>query len=77
MGKVKTEQVKRVGRELMERYPDKFSSSFEENKRKVEALTQGTTSRIRNQIAGYITHTLASANSGSSSDDMDDEDLEE
>ena len=64
MGKVKTEQIKRVGKELMERFPDKFTTSFDENKRLVDTLTQGTTTRVRNQIAGYITRTksLAKAN---------------
>ena len=61
MGKVKTEQIKRVGKELMARFPEKFSSSFDENKLLVETLTTGTTTRIRNQIAGYITSTRASA----------------
>jgi small subunit ribosomal protein S17e len=64
LGKVKTEQIKRVGKELMERFPDKFTTNFDENKRLVETLTQGTTTRVRNQIAGYITRTksLAKAN---------------
>ena len=66
MGKVKTEQIKRVGQELMERFPDRFTTKFDENKRLVEALTEGTTTRVRNQIAGYITRTksLAHANAG-------------
>ena len=58
MGKVKTEQIKRVANELMERFPDKFTNNFDDNKRAVDALTQGTTTRIRNQIAGYITHSM-------------------
>jgi small subunit ribosomal protein S17e len=64
LGKVKTEQIKRVGKELMERFPDRFTTNFDENKRLVETLTQGTTTRVRNQIAGYITRTksLAKAN---------------
>jgi small subunit ribosomal protein S17e len=56
LGKVKTEQVKRLAKELIERYPEKFSKSFEENKKAVAVLTKGTTTRIRNQIAGYITN---------------------
>jgi len=66
LGKVKTEQIKRVGKELMERFPDKFTNNFDENKRLVDSLTEGTTTRVRNQVAGYITRTkaLAQANSG-------------
>jgi len=56
LGKVKTEQIKRLAKELIERFPEKFSKSFEENKKAVVELTRGTTPRIRNQIAGYITN---------------------
>lgn len=73
MGKVKTEQIKRVARELMERFPDKFSNDFDDNKRRVEALTQGTTTKVRNQIAGYITHSLSLTESESSSENMEEE----
>ena len=59
MGKVKTEHIKRLGKELMERFPDKFSSNFDDNKRVVDALTQGATTKVRNQVAGYITHTIS------------------
>ena len=61
MGKVKTEQIKRVGKELMERFPNKFTTNFDENKHLVETLTEGTTPRVRNQIAGYITRTKSLA----------------
>ena len=59
MGKVKTEQVKRVGKELIARFPERFSNNFDENKLAVSALTKGATTRIRNQIAGYITSSCA------------------
>lgn len=59
MGKVRTEYIKRVAKELIERFPDKFSKDFKNNKRVVTALTQGATPKVRNQIAGYITHVFA------------------
>ena len=65
MGKVKTEQIKRVGKELMERFPDRFTTNFDENKHLVDTLTQGTTTRVRNQIAGYITRTKSLARADS------------
>jgi small subunit ribosomal protein S17e len=61
LGKVKTEQIKRVGKELIARFPSKFSSNFDDNKRVVDALTKGTTTRVRNQIAGYITRVFSLA----------------
>jgi len=57
MGKVKTEQIKRLAKELIARFPDKFNTSFEDNKHVVTELTQGATTRVRNQVAGYITRT--------------------
>ena len=72
MGKVKTEQIKRVAKELLERFPAKFSNNFDNNKRKVQVLTIGTTVRVRNQIAGYITRTLSLAESEPSSEDMEE-----
>lgn len=59
MGKVKTEHIKRLGKELMERFPEKFSSDFDANKHTVDALTEGATTKVRNQVAGYITRTIS------------------
>ncbi len=59
MGNVRTEQIKRIAKELIRRFPEKLSHDFESNKRLVGQLTQGTTIKTRNQIAGYITHYLA------------------
>jgi len=61
----------------MERFPEKFTTKFDENKRLVDSLTQGTTTRVRNQIAGYITRTLSLAQADSSTDsDSEEEDSE-
>ena len=57
MGKVKTEQIKRIGKELMARYPEEFGNNFDDNKQMVNQLTKGATPKVRNQIAGYITRT--------------------
>jgi len=59
LGNVRTDQIKRTAKELIKRFPSKFSNNFEENKHLVGLLTQGTTIKIRNQIAGYITRRLA------------------
>ena len=59
MGKVKTEHIKRLAKELMLRFPDKFSSNFNDNKHAVDTLTQGATTKVRNQVAGYITRTIS------------------
>ena len=74
LGKVKTEQVKRLAKALIGRFPDKFSTNFDDNKQMVSQLTIGATSRVRNQVSGYITRTYAIAQADSSGGD---EDLEE
>ena len=73
MGKVKTEHIKRLGQELMSRFPDKFSSNFNDNKRAVDALTEGATTKVRNQVAGYITHTISLTEDDSSSEEVEEE----
>jgi len=57
MGKVKTEQVKRLAKELIAKFPDKFDTNFDDNKHMVHELTIGATTRVRNQVAGSITRT--------------------
>jgi len=59
LGNVRTDQIKRTAKELIRRFPVTFSNNFEENKQLVSKLTEGTTIKTRNQIAGYITRYLA------------------
>jgi len=59
LGKVQTEQVKRIARELVEQFPDKFTRDFENNKKLVKALTNISSTKIRNQVAGYTTRLVA------------------
>jgi small subunit ribosomal protein S17e len=75
LGKVKTEQIKHLGKDLMARFPDKFNTNFDENKRTVDEVTEGTTTRVRNKVAGYITRTkaLAQASSEMETDIEEDE----
>lgn len=72
MGKVRTEQVKRIARELLDRYPDKFSTDFEKNKQFVTELTNITSTKLRNRVAGY-TARLASTMYGSEAPESEEE----
>lgn len=58
MGKVRTSLVKRTARRLLEEYGDLFRRDFEHNKRVVSQLIDYRSKKLRNQIAGYITHLL-------------------
>lgn len=73
LGKVKTEHIKRLAKELMERFPDKFSSNFDDNKHAVGDLTEGATTKVRNQVAGYITHTISLTQTDSASENVEEE----
>ncbi len=55
MGKVRTEHVKRTARKLVQRFPDKFTTDFENNKKLVEEFTNLSSTKLRNRIAGYVT----------------------
>jgi small subunit ribosomal protein S17e len=72
LGKVKTEHIKHLGQELMSRFPEKFSSNFDDNKHAVDALTEGATTKVRNQVAGYITHTISLTQTDSLTENVED-----
>ena len=55
LGKVRIETVKRISRELLRRYPDRFTGQFESDKQAVNELVITQSKRLRNRIAGYIT----------------------
>jgi len=59
LGKVRPERVKRVARELVKRYPNKFTTNFEENKKLVRSLIKVSSAKLTNRIAGYITRLVA------------------
>jgi small subunit ribosomal protein S17e len=55
LGKVRTDTVKRISRELLKRFPDRFTGDFESDKKMVNDLVTTPSKRLRNRIAGYIT----------------------
>jgi small subunit ribosomal protein S17e len=55
LGKVRPEHVKRTAKELVQRFPDRFTTDFEENKKLVEEFTSLSSRKLRNRIAGYVT----------------------
>jgi small subunit ribosomal protein S17e len=59
MGKVRPDHVKNLSRKLLECFPKKFNSDFQNNKKMVDELTDVTSTKIRNRTAGYITHLVS------------------
>jgi len=59
LGNVRPEKVKRIARELVRRFPDKFTTNFEENKKVLSSIASIPSTRLRNSIAGYITRLIS------------------
>ena len=61
MGTSIPRKFRRVADQLMEKFPDYFSDSFEKNKEALSKLglyPQQMTKKVRNWIAGYITRKM-------------------
>lgn len=52
------DRIKRISNELLERYPNKFSTNFEENKATMKETAIVRSKVLRNKVAGYITSYL-------------------
>jgi small subunit ribosomal protein S17e len=52
------DRIKRISTELLEKYPDRFSVDFEENKKAIKEIAVVRSKILRNRIAGYITSYL-------------------
>jgi len=55
LGKVRTDTIKRTSRELIKRFPERFTGDFESDKQAVNELVIAQSKRLRNRIAGYVT----------------------
>lgn len=58
MGRVRTKTVKRAAREFIEKYYAKLTDDFDLNKKLLESVSDVSTKRLRNKIAGYTCHLL-------------------
>ena len=55
MGRIKTQLIKRLTHQLMDQQSEKFTEDFNQNKELVTANITGSSKKIRNVIAGYVT----------------------
>lgn len=70
-------RIKRLSTELLEKYPDKFTIDFEENKKTILSLAVIRSKVLRNKMAGYITSKLkreADQEKAEISDQIEDKD---
>ncbi len=58
MGRIKTTLIKRVARELVERYRHMLTTDFEKNKEILKEILVTHDKTMRNKIAGYVTRLM-------------------
>ena len=55
MGNIRQTHIKSIAIKLVNSFPDQFSKDFQQNKKKIEELTDVESKELRNKIAGYAT----------------------
>ena len=60
MGKVRSILIKNVSKELINKYPDIFTTDFEQNKKLLDKYLEIDSKHLRNRISGYIVKLLKS-----------------
>ena len=58
MGKVRTILIKKVSKELINKYPNVFTINFEQNKKLLDKYLEVDSKHLRNRISGYIVNLL-------------------
>ncbi|KAF4747601.1 40S ribosomal protein S17 [Perkinsus olseni] len=58
MGRVRTKTVKRAARHIVEKYYSKLTLDFQLNKKISEEVAIIPSKRLRNKIAGFVTHLM-------------------
>ena len=66
MGRIRTGLVKRISRSLLEKYPNLFTDDYERNKETLNHILDVDSKKLKDQIAGYITHLVKLKCSGES-----------
>uniref|UniRef100_A0A7S1TNB6 40S ribosomal protein S17 n=1 Tax=Erythrolobus australicus TaxID=1077150 RepID=A0A7S1TNB6_9RHOD len=59
MGRVRTKTIKKSARVVIEKYYSRLTLDFQTNKRVCDEVAIIPTKRLRNQIAGYLTHLMS------------------
>ena len=60
MGTVYTKDIKRIVREIYEKYRDQVSTDFNKNKELVKSVVDVQSKKVRNRVAGYLTRYVRS-----------------
>ncbi|MBT3407848.1 30S ribosomal protein S17e [Candidatus Woesearchaeota archaeon] len=54
MGRIKTKLIKRISREILEKYKDQISTDFKETNHKLLSFAEVRSKKLKNIIAGYL-----------------------
>lgn len=60
MGRIKTQLVKRITRQLIKVHGEVLKDNFDDNKALVSKFTTIQSKKIRNTVAGYVTRIIKS-----------------
>merc|ERR1719292_134051 len=58
MGRVRTKTIKKASRMIIEKYHTRLTMDFHTNKRICEEIAIIPSKRLRNQVAGFVTHLM-------------------
>eukprot|EP01088_Endostelium_zonatum_P004406 TRINITY_DN15649_c0_g1_i1.p1 TRINITY_DN15649_c0_g1~~TRINITY_DN15649_c0_g1_i1.p1 ORF type:complete len:216 (-),score=74.21 TRINITY_DN15649_c0_g1_i1:72-719(-) len=58
MGRVRTKTVKKASRLIIERYYPKLTTDFQQNKSICKEVADIPTKKLRNKVAGFVTHLM-------------------
>ncbi|MBS3148037.1 30S ribosomal protein S17e [Candidatus Woesearchaeota archaeon] len=58
MGRIKTQLIKRLTKDIIKMSKPELGQEFEQNKKVVAELISGASKKIRNSVAGYATRLM-------------------
>ena len=58
MGRIKTQLIKRLTRDVIKVSRESLNQNFEDNKKVVSGLLGTASKKIRNSVAGYVTRLM-------------------
>lgn len=64
MGRIRPTPIKRMGKKLFKISRDSFKSDFESNKKSLGSLVEVKSKKLRNVLAGYVTHLVKAEKKG-------------
>eukprot|EP01103_Thecamoeba_quadrilineata_P019556 TRINITY_DN7973_c0_g1_i1.p1 TRINITY_DN7973_c0_g1~~TRINITY_DN7973_c0_g1_i1.p1 ORF type:complete len:141 (+),score=32.59 TRINITY_DN7973_c0_g1_i1:30-452(+) len=58
MGRVRTKTIKKASRHIIEKHYPRLTTDFQTNKKMCDEIADIPTKRLRNKIAGFVTHLM-------------------